>query len=201
MTEEVRRQKKDGRAPRSRGRSRREERSEFDHEVIDLARVTRVTKGGKQLSFRACVVIGDRRGRVGFGVQKGRDVQGAVEKSIHQAQKNLIRVPFVRDTIPHRTEAKYKAGRVLLQPAPRGSGIIAGSSVRVLLELAGVPNVSAKILSKTNNKITNLKAAFSALSSFKRRVGRITFSEESIVEPIILAEVPKDGDSSDSASA
>ncbi len=145
----------------------RKEKPEFDQEIIDLARVTRVTKGGKQMNFRACVVIGDRRGRVGFGIDKGKDVQLAVNKAVHQAKKHMIKIPIVRDTVPHRVEAKYKAGRVMIKPAPRGSGIIAGSAVRIVLELAGVPNASAKILSKTNNKLTNLKAAFAALESFK----------------------------------
>lgn len=143
------------------------EQPEFDQQIIDLSRVTRVTKGGKQLSFRACVVIGDRRGRVGYGLDKGKDVQMAVEKAVAQAKKHLIRVPIVNETIPHRVETKYKAGRIMMKPAPRGSGIIAGSSLRVLLELAGVPNASGKILSKTHNKVTNLKAAFETLTLFK----------------------------------
>lgn len=151
---------------RPRGGMRRE-KPEFDQQIIDLSRVTRVTKGGKQLSFRACVVIGDHKGRVGFGVDKGKDVQMAVEKAVNQAKKNMIRIPLRNETIPHAVAAKYKAGRVIIMPAPRGSGIIAGSSVRVVLHLAGVPNASAKILSKTNNKLTNLKAAFLALQEFK----------------------------------
>lgn len=143
------------------------EKPEFDQLIVDLARVTRVTKGGKQLSFRACLVIGDRKGRVGFGVEKGKDVQIAVQKAFNQAKKNLVTVPIVHETIPHMAEAKYKAGRVLLKPAPAGSGIIAGSVIRTVLEMAGVPNASAKMLSKTNNKITNIKATFKAFEQFK----------------------------------
>lgn len=145
----------------------KKEKSEFDQQIVDLARVTRVTKGGKQLTFRACVVIGNRKGKIGYGVKKGKDVQIAVEKAVNQAKKNLITVRIVNDTVPHRIEAKYKAGRVMIKPAPIGSGIIAGSSVRIVLELAGVPNASAKIMGKTNNKITNVKAVFKALESFK----------------------------------
>ncbi len=145
------------------------EKPEFDQEIIDLARVTRVTKGGKQLSFRACVLIGDRKGRVGYGVDKGKDVQIAVEKAARQAKKNIIRVPIINDTIPHNVMAKFKAARVLVMPAPRGSGIIAGSVIRSVLEFAGVPNASAKILAKNNNKITNMKAVFAALTKFKQR--------------------------------
>ena len=151
-------------------RGRREERSEFDQYILDLARVTRVTKGGKHLSFRACVIIGDRKGRVGYGVAKGKDVQFAVEKSARQAKKNLITVPIVKGTIPHAVFSKFKAAQVLLKPAPVGSGIIAGGAVRVVLELAGVPNVSSKIMSRSKNKISLVKSTFEALSGFKRPV-------------------------------
>lgn len=153
---------------RGRGGNRREqEKSEFDQYILDLARVTRVTEGGKHLSFRACVVIGDRAGRVGFGVAKGKDVQLGVEKAVRQARKNIIRVPILKETIPHPVYKKFKAAAVMLKPAPRGSGIIAGGAVRAVLELAGVPNVSTKILGKTKNKITVVKATFDALQMFK----------------------------------
>jgi len=145
----------------------KKEKPEFDQQIIDLARVTRVTKGGKQLSFRATVLIGDRRGRVGYGIDKGKDVQMAVEKAVNQAKKNLISIPLRFETIPHQTMAKYKAAKVLLKPAPRGSGIIAGGSVRGVLEMAGVPNASAKMLGKSGNKMNNIKATFIALQSFK----------------------------------
>lgn len=145
----------------------RKEKPEFDQHIADLARVTRVTKGGKHLSFRVLILIGDRKGRVGYGVQKGSDVQIAVDKAVKQAQKNIINVPFDAETIPHRVEAKYKSAKVMVKPAPQGSGIIAGSSIRTVLELAGVPNASAKMMGKTNNKIVNVKAVFEALQSFK----------------------------------
>ena len=154
---------------RGRGRGPKKEKSEFDQQTVDLARVTRVTKGGKQLSFRACLVIGDRAGRVGYGIDKGKDVQIAMEKAGNQARKNIIRVPMLYETIPHRVEAKFKAGRIMIKPAPAGSGIIAGSAVRTILELAGVPNASAKVLGKTTNSITLVKATFAALQSFLPR--------------------------------
>ncbi len=153
--------------PERRRKPMQREKPEFEQHIADLARVTRVTGGGKQMSFRATVLIGDRKGRVGFGVDKGKDVQIAVEKAVKQAQKNLIRVPMLNETIPHRVEAKFKAARLMIKPAPKGSGIIAGSVVRIVLDLAGVPNASAKMLGKTNNKITNIKAVFQALQSFK----------------------------------
>ncbi len=186
-------EKRDGRGRGGRrgpGGMGKREKPEFDQEIIDLARVTRVTKGGKHMNFRACIVIGDRRGRVGYGIEKGADVQLAVSKALHQAKKNMIRVPLVKETVPHRVEAKYKAGRVMIKPAPRGSGIIAGSSVRVLLNLAGVPNASAKILSKTNNKITNLKAAFAALSSFQEVKKRAIAENEEPIVAVNIDELP-----------
>lgn len=142
-------------------------KSDMDQYVLDLSRVTRVTKGGKHLSFRACVLLGDRHGKVGMGLAKGRDVQIGVEKAANQAKKHLIKVPIVNETIPHMVGYKYKASRVLLKPAPKGSGIIAGGAARAVLEMAGIPNVSAKILGKTKNKITTAKAVFQALQLFK----------------------------------
>src|SRR3989339_270909 len=139
------------------------EKSEFDKNILDLARVTRVTEGGKHLSFRALVVAGDHKGRVGYGLDKGKDVQLGVEKATRRAEKDLIKVPIVNDTIPHEVYCKYKAAKVLLRPAPRGSGIIAGGPVRVVLELAGVPNASSKMLGHTKNKIAIVRTTFGAL--------------------------------------
>lgn len=142
------------------------ERPEFDQQIVDLARVTRVTKGGKQLNFRVCIVIGDRKGRVGFGVAKGADVQMAVGKAVNQAKKKMITVPFVHHTIAHKVISKFKAAKVMIKPAPQGTGIIAGGATRTILEMAGLPNASAKTLGKTNNKVNNVKATFAALHSF-----------------------------------
>ena len=160
----------------------KKEKPEFDQQIVDLARVTRVTKGGKQLSFRATVLIGDRRGRVGYGVDKGKDVQIAVEKAVNQAKKNMITVPLRFETIPHTALAKYKAAKVLLKPAPRGSGIIAGGSVRGVLEMAGVPNASAKMLGKSGNKMNNIKATFAALQSFKTKPAVKVIKKETLKE-------------------
>lgn len=148
--------------------SRTEDKSGFDQFILDLARVTRVTQGGKHLSFRACVILGNRHGRVGYGVAKGKDVQLGVEKAVNQAKKHMITIPIVKETIPHTVVSKFKAAAVMLKPAPRGSGIIAGGAARVVLELAGIPNVSSKILGKTKNKISVAKATFEALQSFKK---------------------------------
>jgi small subunit ribosomal protein S5 len=170
-------------------RGEKKEKPEFDQHILDLARVTRVTKGGKQMSFRATVLIGDRNGRVGYGVDKGKDVQIAVEKAVNQAKKCIIRVPLKKQTIPHRVEAKFKAAHIMLKPAPIGSGIIAGGATRIVLEMAGVPNASAKTLSKTNNKVTNVKATFKALELFKKEGHRAPASKSEA--PKVASETAK----------
>ncbi len=139
---------------------------EFEQKIIDLARVTRVMAGGKRMSFRACVAIGDGKGRVGIAVAKGSDVSIAISKAVNRAKKKLIKVPIVNETIPHQIRTKLGAAKILLKPAPKGTGIKAGGAVRVILELAGVPNVVGKILG-TPNKLNNVRAAIKALSSFK----------------------------------
>ncbi len=141
-------------------------KDEFEQRIIDLARVTRVMAGGKRLRFRVCMVIGDRNGRIGFGVAKGADVALAISKAVAHAKKNIIEVPLVNETIPHRTLVDFKSAQVLFKPAPVGTGIIAGGAVRQVLELAGVPNVVAKILG-CNNKINNVKAAFKAFEQMQ----------------------------------
>lgn len=143
---------------------------EFEQQIIDLARVTRVMAGGKRLRFRVCMVIGDRNGRVGFGIAKGADVALAINKAVAQARKNIIDVPLVKETIPHRLRIRFKSAEVLLKPAPSGTGVIAGGAVRQVLELAGVPNIVAKILG-CNNKISNVKAVFKALETMQLKSG------------------------------
>lgn len=139
---------------------------EFEQRIVDLARVTRVTSGGKRMRFRATLAIGDKKGRVGMGVAKGADVTIAVNKAFNQAKKNLIKVPIINETIPHQTLIKYKAAKILLKPAPKGTGIKVGGAVRIICELAGLENVRGKILG-SNNKISTLRAALIALQSFK----------------------------------
>lgn len=140
---------------------------EFDQVIIDIARVTRVMAGGKRMRFRACVVIGDRKGKVGSAVAKGADVTLAVNKAVTLARKNLVSIPIINETIPHRVDVKFGAAKILIKPAPKGTGIIAGGAVRMVLDLAGVSNVVAKILG-TNNKINNVKATIKALQSLKK---------------------------------
>ncbi len=142
-------------------------KDDFEQRILDLARVTRVMKGGKRMRFRACVVIGDKKGKVGIGMGKGADVAIAMNKAANVARKNIVEVSTVNETIPHEVFHKFGAGKILLKPASRGKGVIAGGIVRVILELAGIHNVTSKILG-TNNKVTNAKCTIEALKSLKR---------------------------------
>lgn len=142
--------------------------SEFQDKVLDLRRVTRVMAGGKRFSFRATVVIGDLKGRVGVATAKGLDVASAVEKAKRQAQKKLITIPLKEGrTVPYDVEAKYSAAKVRIKPAGAGHGLIAGGGARAVLELAGIRDVSAKQLGRTANKLTNAMAALEALKKLK----------------------------------
>lgn len=145
----------------------KKEVSEFDQTIVEIARVTRVMAGGKRMSFRACVVIGDRKGRVGLGLAKAKDVPMAVQKAVKQAEKNLIKLTLREGTIAHEIRSKYKAARILLKPAPVGTGIISGGAVRTVLELAGIENVVSKVFG-SNNKVNNIKATLSALARLKK---------------------------------
>lgn len=136
---------------------------EFEQKLLDVARVARVVAGGRRFSFRALAVVGDKQGRVGVGVAKGPDVQIATQKAVRVAKKNLITIPMKGGTIAHAVEAKYGSAVVFLKPARSGRGIIAGGPVRVICELGGLEDVSAKILSRSTNKITNARAAIEAL--------------------------------------
>jgi len=140
---------------------------EFDQKILDLARVTRVMAGGKRMRFRACVVIGNKKGKVAVGVDKGIDVAIAVNKAVNQAKKNMIEVSIVNDTIPHEVYHKLGASKILFRPSRKGRGVIAGGVVRVILEMAGVKNITAKILG-TNNKLNNAKCVIAALSTLAR---------------------------------
>jgi len=150
--------------------NKRKEPKEFDEKVIRISRVSKKTKGGNQISFTALVVIGDRKGRVGVALGKAKDVLSAIKKGVRKAKKQLVTVPLVEGrTVAHEVTIKYGAARLLLKPAPTGTGVIAGGSVRSVLELAGVKDVVAKTLG-TNNKLTNVIATFNALKLMKRTV-------------------------------
>lgn len=134
--------------------------------MLALDRVTRVTKGGKRMRFRATIIIGDHKGRVGFGVAKAGDVSAAVNKAVTQAKKRVMTVPLVNETIPHMVQNKYGSAKILMKPAPAGTGVKAGGAMRVVFELAGVPNVVGKILG-SKNKLNIAKATIDALKSLR----------------------------------
>tara|TARA_B100000745_G_scaffold297543_1_gene244638 strand:- start:50 stop:700 length:651 start_codon:yes stop_codon:yes gene_type:complete len=154
---------------RPRRGNRRDERSrpEYDQKIVSIRRVTRVMAGGRRFSFSVSMVIGDKKGKVGVGVGKAGDTQLAIEKAMRNAKKNLITVPMNKDHhIPHDVHTKYASSEVMIMPAP-GRGLVAGSSVRTVLELAGVKDVTAKIFSRSKNKLNNARAAVEALKQLK----------------------------------
>lgn len=139
---------------------------QYAHEVLEVARVVRVVKGGRRFRFRITVVVGDKNGRVGFGIGKSRDVQQGMRKAQAQAEKSMIRIPLHEGTIAHPVEAKFKAAHVLLKPARPGTGVIAGGAVRVVAELAGIRDVVSKV-SGSSNKISNVEATLKALQTLR----------------------------------
>lgn len=158
-----------GSRPR-RGRQTRERspRSEFDQKIIDIRRVTRVVAGGRRFSFSVAVVLGDRKGSVGVGVGKASDTALAIEKALRAAKKNMIKVNVTKSmSIPHDVSARYAASHVSILPA-KGRGLVAGSAIRTVLELGGIRDVTAKILSRSKNKTNNARAAIRALESASR---------------------------------
>ena len=142
-------------------------RDEFDQRLVDIARVTRVMAGGKRMRFRATVAIGDKKGKIGIGMAKGADVALAVNKAVNNAKKAMIEISIVNDTIPHEIFHKFGAAKVLLKPARQGRGVIAGGAIRMILELAGIKNVTSKNLG-TNNKVTISKCLIEALDLLKK---------------------------------
>lgn len=147
-------------------RNRDEKGDGFDHKIIDIRRVTRMFKGGRRLRLSVFVVVGDGKGRVGLGIGKGIDVRAAQEKAVANAKKNLIKISLQGNTIPHDIELKNGAAKVLLKPAKPGTGVVAGSSMRMVAEVAGIKDVLGKILG-TNNKISNAYATVEALNSLR----------------------------------
>lgn len=144
-----------------------ESNTKLEEKVISVTRVSRTQKGGRRMRFRATVIVGDKQGTVGMGIGKANEIATAVTKATYTAKKNCITVPIVRHTIPHEITGKFDKAIILLKPARVGTSIVAGSSVRPILELAGVENVVAKCITRTTNKINNAYATFEALKLLK----------------------------------
>ncbi len=139
---------------------------EFSEKVVQVNRVSKKTTGGNKVGFSVLIVVGDKKGKVGVGLGKAADVASAVRKGSAYAKKHMILVPMVKTTIPHEIRIKLGAARILLKPAPAGTGIRAGGAVRAVVEAAGIRDIVSKILG-TNNKISNVYATLAALSKLK----------------------------------
>ncbi|MGX2985082.1 30S ribosomal protein S5 [Helicobacter sp. 23-1048] len=141
-------------------------REEFSEVVVNIGRVTKVVKGGRRFRFNALVVVGNKQGLIGFGLGKAREVPDAIKKAIDDAFKNIIKVNIKGTTIPHDIEYKYNASKILLKPASEGTGVIAGGSVRPVVELAGIRDILTKSLG-SNNPYNIVRATFDALAKMK----------------------------------
>ncbi len=141
--------------------------NEYEEKVISISRVSKKTKGGDQMGFTALMVVGDRKGKVGVGLGKAKDVVSAIQKGIRQAKRKMVTIPIDGTTIPFSITAQHGAGKVLLKPATQGSGVIAGGPVRAVVEAAGIKDISAKILG-SDNQASSVHATFQALKDIKR---------------------------------
>lgn len=158
-----------GGAPRDNRPRREKPKSEFDQKLIDVRRVARVVAGGRRFSFAVALVAGDRKGKVGVGTGKAGDTASAIEKAMRGAKKSMITVNMTdNQSIPHEVRAKYSSGRVIIKPAA-GRGLIAGSAVRNVLELAGIKDVNAKVTSPSKNKLNIARAALKALETVSKK--------------------------------
>ena len=152
---------------RRKNKRRERQRSEFDQKILDIRRVTRVSAGGRRFSFAVSIAVGDRKGRIGVGTGKAGDTSLAIEKATRNAKKNLITVKLTENnSIPHEVNAKYCSAKVMLMPA-KGRGVIAGSAIRDLIDLGGLNDINAKVISGSKNKLNIAQATVKALDSLK----------------------------------
>lgn len=156
----------DNKSRKFKGDRKKKEKPEFEQKLLDLARVTRVVKGGRRFSFRATMVIGDKKGRVGVGVGKGSDVSNAIGKAVNDAKKGMITIDISKGTIPYDMSIKMGSAKVMLKPAKEGRGIVAGGAVRAVVDLAGIKDIVSKSLG-TSNKLNVARATIEALKEFK----------------------------------
>jgi small subunit ribosomal protein S5 len=147
--------------------NQRDEVKEFEEIVVQINRISKKTKGGNQMRFSALVVVGDRKGKVGIGFSKAPDVRNAIRKAIAAAKRKMVKIALAGTTVPYSVRTKYSAAKIILKPAPAGSGIIAGGPMRVVLEAAGVKDAVGKILG-TKNKISNVYATLEALKTITK---------------------------------
>jgi len=152
----------------------RDEREELDERVVHIARTAKVVKGGRRFAFRAVVVVGDQKGRVGVGIGKARDVPDAIRKASDRARKSMVAIPLLGSTIPHQVQSDFGAGKVMLKPASPGTGVIAGGGVRAVVEAAGVKDILSKSLGSDNilNVVQATFAALQTLQDYRREAQR-----------------------------
>ncbi len=164
-------EQKEKRGPRRGGRFGLERKPpEFEQKIVDIRRVARVVKGGRRFNFRVTLIIGNKKGEAGVGLGKADDTSLAIEKAFRNAKKHLIKIPLTENgSIPHETEGKFGSSSVYIKPSFGGRGLVAGGSVRTILDLAGVRNISAKIISTSKNKLNNAKAAIDALKKLSEK--------------------------------
>ena len=188
---EVENAKKPKDTSRDRGFRKPREQKEFEETILDIARVTRVVKGGRRMRFRVTVIIGDKKGRVGMGMGKAGEVLVAIQKAVAAAKKQLIRVPVFEDTIPHDIKSTFKASQILLFPAPEGTGVIAGGAVRKILELAGVKNVLSKVHG-SRNAINIAYGTFAALKELQNKIPPTNKKKEASTSEEVQTEEKKE---------
>jgi small subunit ribosomal protein S5 len=162
---------------------KRREKPEYDQKLLNLARVTRVVKGGRRFRFRATLVIGNRKGKVGVGVAKGSDVSDAIQKSFNDAKRNLVSVALAGSTIPHDVREKLGSATILLKPGIPGQGIIAGGAVRAVMDLAGIKDIVSKSLG-ASNPLNVARATVLALSRFRVKNAREEGKDTAIELPV-----------------
>lgn len=173
----IKEEKKEDKKFRGKFRGKRRERPEFEQKVIDIARVTRVVKGGKRFSFRTTMVIGNKHGKVGVGIAKGADMKISTEKAYASAKKNIVDISIKGNTIPYPISYKLGGARIILRPASRGTGIVAGGAVRSVMALVGINDITGKMLG-SGSKVVNARAAIEALKQFSvKKVGEIRVDE------------------------
>lgn len=171
------------------------EPSEFEERVIEVRRVARTVKGGRRIRFRALVVIGNRKGKVGMGMAKATDVSEAVKKAVSQAKKNMVTVPVIDGTIPYDVISKHGAAVVMLKPAASGTSIVAGGAVRAIAELAGITDLLSKMMgssSKVNNIIATMKAFGSFNNDYVEKVKSYSEKKTKIVAPVEPAKTEEE---------
>ncbi len=173
-------------------RERQQEEDKQQEKVVQIRRICKVVKGGKKLGFRAVVVVGDGLGIVGVGVGKANEVSSAIRKSVDDAKKHQIKVPMVGKTIPHDTEGTWGASKVVLRPAPTGTGVIAGGAVRTVLELAGIEDVVAKSIG-ASNAINTARATIEGLMTLKTLAEEEEFRGKKLDVKFVQSASPAEG--------